>query len=211
VTRAAATLPPDARGAFREPLGPVYEDAQRLLADAAGRRSGEPSVADERSPSSPPSASPREDAGDSEDAGDFIVAVGDVVTYHLVAAGAPPKVAVVDGKTEREAVTEEVAGGRPDADRTVEVASDPGTVSEELLAALVDAIEADGSTLLSVDGEEDLATLPAVIAAPVGASVVYGQPGEGMVLANVTSALEEQALELCGLLETTESFWELLG
>jgi len=176
VARAAATLPPDARGAFKEPLGAVYEDAQRLLADA----------------------------------GSPIIAVGDVVTYHLVAADAPPKVAVVDGKTEREAVTEAVAGGRPDADRTVEVASDPGTISEALLEALVEAIDAEGSTLLSVDGEEDLATLPAVVAAPVGASVVYGQPGEGMVLANVTSALKEQAHELCELLETTDAFWALL-
>jgi len=176
VTRAAATLPPDARGAFKDPLGPVYEDAQRLLADA----------------------------------GSPIIAVGDVVTYHLVTANAPPKVAIVDGKTEREAVTREVAGGRPDADRTVEVASDPATVSVELLEALVDAIHAEGSTLLSVDGEEDLATLPAVLAAPVDASVVYGQPGEGMVLANVTTPRKEQARDLCELLETTEEFWALV-
>lgn len=176
MTRAAATLPPDARGAFKDPMGAVYTDTQRLLGDA----------------------------------GSPIIAVGDVVTYHLVAADAPPKVAVVDGKTEREAVTQEIAGGRPDADRTVEVASDPATVSVELLEALVESIDAEGSTLLSVDGEEDLATLPAVLAAPIGASVVYGQPGEGMVLANVTSSLKEQVRELCDLLKTTDEFWALV-
>jgi uncharacterized protein (UPF0218 family) len=176
VVRAVATLPPDARAAFKEPLGPVYEDAQRLLADA----------------------------------GSPVIAVGDVVTYHLTAASAPPKVAVVDGKTEREAVTHEIAGGMPDLDREVDVESEPATISEELLEALVEAIDAERSTLIRVVGEEDLATLPAVVAAPLDASVVYGQPGEGMVLANVTSALQDRALELCELLETTEAFWTLV-
>ncbi|WP_232702981.1 GTP-dependent dephospho-CoA kinase family protein [Halobacterium wangiae] len=176
MTRPAATLPPDARGAFKDPLGPVYQDAQRLLADA----------------------------------GDPIIAVGDVVTYHLVAAGAPPKVALVDGKTKREEASEEVRSGVPDADRDVEVASQPATVSEELLAALVEAIDADGSTLVSVVGEEDLATLPAVLAAPTGASVVYGQPNEGMVLVNVDSETKARARELAELLETTEEFWALV-
>ncbi|WP_232686631.1 GTP-dependent dephospho-CoA kinase family protein [Halobacterium zhouii] len=174
--RAVATLPEDARAAFREPLGPVYEDAERLLSAA----------------------------------GSPVIAVGDVVTYHLVNAGAPPDVAVVDGKTEREAVTEAVAGGMPEADREVAVESDAATVSAALLSALVDAIGADGTTLIRVTGEEDLATLPAVLAAPVGASVVYGQPGEGMVLANVTSERTERVRELCELLETTEEFWSLL-
>ncbi|WP_336036133.1 GTP-dependent dephospho-CoA kinase family protein [Halobacterium yunchengense] len=176
MARAAATLPPDARGAFKDPLGPVYEDVYDLLADA----------------------------------GSPVIAVGDVVTYHLVEAGAPPKVAVVDGKTEREAVSEAVAGGRPDADRTVEVESDPATVSVELLEALADAVRADGSTVVSVTGEEDLATLPAVLLAPADASVVYGQPGEGMVLVNVTSAVAARARALCERLETTGAFWDIV-
>jgi len=176
VPDAVATLPPDARGAFKDPLGPIYQDAQRLLADA----------------------------------GDPVVAVGDVVTYHLVEAGAPPKVALVDGKTKREAASAEIRGGVPDADREVEVESEPATVSEELLAALVEAIDAEGTTLVSVAGEEDLATLPAVLAAPTGASVVYGQPDEGMVLVNVDGETRERALELADLLETTEAFWALV-
>jgi hypothetical protein len=176
VPRPVATLPPDARGAFKDPLGPVYQDAERLLADA----------------------------------GDPVIAVGDVVTYHLVAAGAPPKVALVDGKTKREEASEEVRSGVPDADREVEVASEPATVSDELLEALVDAIDADGSTLVTVAGEEDLATLPAVLASPTGASVVYGQPNEGMVLVNVDSETKARARELAKLLETTEEFWAVL-
>ncbi|MFC6989642.1 GTP-dependent dephospho-CoA kinase family protein [Haloplanus sp. GCM10025708] len=142
-------LPEDLRGAFKEPLGPVFTDAEELLATA----------------------------------GTPIVAVGDVVTYHLRLADTTPDVALVDGRTEREAVSAEIVRvlGNPH----VEVENEPGTLSDALLAALRDAIDADEPTTIHVDGEEDLATVPAVVAAPNGTSVVYGQPGEGMVLVTV--------------------------
>jgi hypothetical protein len=145
-------------------------------------------------------------------AGAPVIAVGDVVTYHLSRAGAPPAVAVVDGISERDAVSEAVLAGRPDLDETVHVASDPATVSDSLLDALVDAIDAapDTTTLVVVDGEEDLATLPAVLAAPIDATIVYGQPGEGMVRVPVTSGTKERVRGLCEVLDTEPAFWARL-
>ncbi|WP_251341660.1 GTP-dependent dephospho-CoA kinase family protein [Haloplanus halophilus] len=154
-------LPDDLRGAFKEPLGPVFTDPAALLAaDGAGRP---------------------------------LIAVGDVVTAHLVEAGRPPDVAVIDGKTERHAVADEVARSLPAPD--VEVTNPPATLSEELLEALVAALD-DGPTVVGVDGEEDLATLPALLAAPLGGAVVYGQPGEGMVLVPVTEESRATARDL---------------
>ncbi|MFB6107273.1 MAG: GTP-dependent dephospho-CoA kinase family protein [Haloplanus sp.] len=153
-------LPDDLRGAFKEPLGPVYTDADALLADA----------------------------------GTPLVAVGDVVTYHLREAGHAPDVALVDGRTERHPVEDAVRRGLPAADVTVE--NPPGTLSRALLAALVDALAGEAPVVVGVDGEEDLATLPAIVAAPDGASVVYGQPGEGMVLVAVTESSRATARDL---------------
>jgi len=141
------TLPTAMRGELKEPLGPVFTDAERLL-DVAG--------------------SP-------------LVAVGDVVTYHLEEAGRTPDVALVDGLTKREAVDEEIEAAISDDVRRVTVTNPAGTLTVDLLDALVEAIDAPEETVLVVEGEEDLATLPAVVAAPDGASVVYGQPDEGMV------------------------------
>ena len=156
-------LPADLRSAFKEPLGPVYVDAEPLLADA----------------------------------GDPLVAVGDVVTYHLRVAGRDPDVAVIDGRTEREAVTDEIAAVLDDeAGRRVDVENEPATVSAAMLDALADALAADRPTVIRVTGEEDLATLPALAAAPEGASVVYGQPGEGMVLVGVTPESRAEARAL---------------
>jgi hypothetical protein len=66
-----------------------------------------------------------------------------------------------------------------------------GELSESILRALTEAIDAPGPQVLDVDGEEDLVTLPAVVAAPDGASVVYGQPDVGMVCIRVTPESRE--------------------
>lgn len=146
-----------------------------------------------------------------EDVGSPIITVGDVVTYHLERAGVTPDVAVVDGISEREPVSDDIERGIPDADREVTVENPPGTLTEPLLRALEEALDTESTTLVRVDGEEDLATLPAVLVAPIGASVVYGQPGEGMVRANVNDDRRERVRELCGVLDTEELFWKLVG
>jgi len=160
-------LPRALRGAFKEPFGPVYTDADALL-----------------------------DAVDGP-----VIAVGDVVTAHLVRAGRVPDVAVVDGRTKREAVstaTADALEGLPDGER---VENPAGELTERLLRALTAAIDATEPRVLDVDGEEDLATLPAVVAAADGTGVVYGQPDEGMVLVRVTP---ETRAEMADLLERFE-------
>ena len=172
------TLPASLRDAFKEPLGPVTTDADALLADAADTR-----VAHD-APGAP------------------LVAVGDVVTYHLRAAGRQPDVAVIDGKTEREEVDPEIREALADAgDRRVVVENPPATLSRETLEALRDALAASETTVIETLGEEDLVALPAMIAAPDGASVVYGQPGEGMVRVAVTPESRAKAHELFDALD----------
>ena len=167
------TLPDAMRDAFKEPLGPVTTDADELLAAAAETR-------DERGAPEAP-----------------LVAVGDVVTYHLREAGRVPDVALIDGKTEREAVDAAIESALAAADgRRVRVENPAASLSAELLAALGEALSAADPVIVEVTGEEDLAALPAILAAPDGASVVYGQPGEGMVRVAVTPASRAEAREL---------------
>jgi hypothetical protein len=171
-------LPDDLRGAFKDPLGPVFTDADALLA--------------------------------ADDAGTPLVAVGDVVTAHLRDAGHPPDVAVIDGKTERHAVDESISRSLPDPD--VEVSNPAATISRALLDALVTALDHDDSTTIGVDGEEDLAALPAILATPLGGCVVYGQPGEGMVLVPVTDESRALARDLLSRMTgDTDAAFALLG
>jgi uncharacterized protein (UPF0218 family) len=130
------------------------------------------------------------------DAGDPIIAVGDMVTYHLIEGGRIPDLALVDERTKRSAVDADVSAAIGGFDRTLSVDNPAATLTAALLNALRDGIDSDETTLVDVDGEEDLATLPAVLAAPAGASVVYGQPDEGMVLVDCDDTARERARSL---------------
>jgi uncharacterized protein (UPF0218 family) len=81
---------------------------------------------------------------------------------------------------------------------TVAVENPSGTLTDELVTALQSALEREPSTttLLVVEGEEDLAALPAVLAVADGASVVYGQPDEGMVLVTADEPTRERVRSL---------------
>src|SRR6056297_861849 len=154
------------RGELKEPMGPIFTGAERLL----------------------------DEASDGP-----LVAVGDVVTYHLERAGVAPDVAVVDGLTKREEVADRVAEGVARLGREareVRVENPAGAISRELVEALREAIAGPEPSVIVVDGEEDLVTLPAIAAAPLGASVVYGQPDEGMVLAGVTEDAKAEMRDL---------------
>jgi uncharacterized protein (UPF0218 family) len=183
------TLPDSLRDAFKEPLGPVTTDADELLAAAAETRG------ERAAPDAP------------------IIAVGDVVTYHLREAGRVPDVALIDGKTEREAVDGAIEAALAAADdRRIAVENPPASLSAELLEALGEALSAAEPVIIEVTGEEDLAALPAILAAPDGSSVVYGQPGEGMVRVPVTPESRAEARELFEALDgDVEAAYEALG
>jgi len=128
-----------------------------------------------------------------------IVAVGDMVAYHLLEAGVAPDVAVVDGRTKREEVDDEVVESWSALPLFRRVENEPGTVSRGLVAALREALgkkENGEGVLVEVDGEEDLAVLPALVLADEGDTVLYGQPGEGMVYVEVNSEKSADALDL---------------
>jgi uncharacterized protein (UPF0218 family) len=169
VTDVVLELQAELRSELKEPFGPVSTDVDAVLASA-----GEP-----------------------------LVTVGDIVTYHVLQADTTPDVALVDERTERAAVDETVrrtvlGNGASGFDREVEVANPPATLTADLLAALGGALDLAGleTTLLVVDGEEDLAALPAIAAAPDGATVLYGQPGEGVVDVTADSDVRERVVAL---------------
>ena len=52
-----------------------------------------------------------------------------------------------------------------------------------------------------VSGEEDLLLVPALARAPAGAILMYGQPGEGLVVVRADERSKEKARRLMALLE----------
>ncbi|MFB6109991.1 MAG: GTP-dependent dephospho-CoA kinase family protein [Halodesulfurarchaeum sp.] len=146
-----------------------------------------------------------------ESAGEPIVSVGDVVLAHLGRAGCSPALSIVDGRTERGAVDQWILDDRPSAavERTVE--NPPGTITAELVAAIEDGLDRSGPARIEVAGEEDLAVLPAVLLAPRGGTVVYGQPGEGMVATAVDDRSQAVCRDRLAVMERDADFWAAIG
>jgi uncharacterized protein (UPF0218 family) len=128
-----------------------------------------------------------------------LATVGDVVTRRALSAGARPTLMVVDGITKRSEEAPEVDPGS--TTREVEVDNPPARITDELWDAIEDAFQGETPTLIRVDGEEDLAVLPAIVHAPDGATVVYGQPDEGAVLVTVDQIARERANDLLARME----------
>jgi hypothetical protein len=108
----------------------------------------------------------------------FVVTVGDRVTETIQeTTGRSPDVFVVDGMERRSArEIPHIAHGS-----TLKAKNPAGHITKAALGAMKRAFAGEKPVMVLIDGEEDLLTIPAVIEAPLGALVLYGQPLEGVV------------------------------
>jgi uncharacterized protein (UPF0218 family) len=121
-----------------------------------------------------------------------IIAVGDATTERLVNFGMVPDIAVVDGKerrSKRSYPTNYQA-------KELRCANPAGTISNDAVKVLQDAMQMPPPVRVLVDGEEDMLALPVFAMAPEGSAVLYGQPLEGLVVVKITPAKQQQAKDL---------------
>ena len=126
-----------------------------------------------------------------------IVAVGDMTAFYLLEASMIPDLAIVDNKTKRMPAPDHVLRSlEHNSYKTIEVKNPAATLNLELIELIKDSLAEKERIKIVVDGEEDLATLPAILYAPIGSAVVYGQPNEGSVLVEVTPEKKERIKDL---------------
>jgi uncharacterized protein (UPF0218 family) len=130
-----------------------------------------------------------------------IIAVGDRVSGNLVKNGLLPDVAIVDSKIMRKPV----APLEFDAEKTFNVTNPAGTITDEAYQTVEKAVIFAGRTKVLVDGEEDLLTLAAVLSAPDGSIVVYGQPRMGIVVVSVSEDSKRRFREIIDRMEHKDS------
>ena len=118
-----------------------------------------------------------------------IISVGDVVSKNLHEYDIHPQITIIDNKFLRIKTMSEKAS----VEKTVHVSNPQGTISQEAIAVIKEALEKNEHTHIVVDGEEDLLTLIAVLYAPENALVIYGQPYSGIVVVKVTDEKKAQA------------------
>jgi len=125
-----------------------------------------------------------------------VITVGDVVSLNAIRSGLRPWAAIVDGRSMREPLPQHLASQvQAILPRRLRLVNPPGTISENAWGVIGEAVR-EGEALVLVEGEEDLLTLVAVICAPEGSAVLYGQPGEGVVLVEVNEDTKKAFKEL---------------
>jgi hypothetical protein len=122
----------------------------------------------------------------------MIISVGDTVSRNLHEHGMNPQLSITDNKRMRKRIQPRIFPAKS----VVRVKNPRGTITEEAITAVREALESNEQTHIIVDGEEDLLTLTAVLHAPEGSLVVYGQPYEGVVLVKVTPEKKAKVMEI---------------
>ncbi|SFM62485.1 GTP-dependent dephospho-CoA kinase family protein [Methanolobus profundi] len=126
-----------------------------------------------------------------------LISVGDVTTFHLLNLGIIPDILVVDDRTKRGPASDRVVVGTKHKGFTeISIDNPAGVITEDLIDAVGSALKTDEHVRIFVRGEEDLAAVPAILMAPEGSAVLYGQPDEGVVLVKITLDKKEQMKDL---------------
>jgi len=123
-----------------------------------------------------------------------IIAVGDTVSRNLHEYGIAPQLSITDNMSLRKRV-------KPTnlcVERVVHARNPQGTITEESVVAVREALLGEERVHILVDGEEDLLTLIAVLFAPEKSLVVYGQPYEGIVVVEATPEKKAEAAKILG-------------
>jgi uncharacterized protein (UPF0218 family) len=126
-----------------------------------------------------------------------IVSVGDAVSKALLERGILPKVLIVDSVVMRKPIVPFEA----ESYETVNLRNEPATISPEAWTVVESAVKQHSKVKVVVEGEEDLLALVAILSVPDNALVVYGQPGEGMVVVEVT---QEKKAEIRRIVDAME-------
>ena len=130
----------------------------------------------------------------------LLITVGDVATQCFKNSTHVPHLSIFDLYSRRIVFADsalELGAPAPQ----YQVVNPPGYITKSLVGAiqksLTDLIQNPQKRIsIQVEGEEDLAALPAIMLSPVTTVVIYGQPDRGLVYTSVNEAAKKRATAL---------------
>lgn len=133
-----------------------------------------------------------------------VITVGDVSTLLILEKNITPKLSIIDLKTHRKSfandLDNELFKWIPTFNKILKVDNPQSTISRELILRVEKVFKTKAEKqLIIVEGEEDLAAIPAILFSPLGAKVYYGQPDEGVVEVIVDQEIKETVLKYLSL------------
>ena len=128
-----------------------------------------------------------------------IVSVGDLVTFTLINHGINPIICFVDYIIERKGYSPEMRERIQRFGKIhIKIKNPSGTITNELWNTIESAYNKlkDGPYCIEIDGEEDLAALPAIYMAPRDVTIIYGLPNKGVVIVKGTKGQKKKVKEI---------------
>jgi len=121
------------------------------------------------------------------------MAVGDMTVSTFLKFDVCPNISVVDlfiGRQRKFSNLAQLGFANNKADFVIK--NPRGIISKQLIQILKRAINHNKQKMIiQVLGEEDLATIPAILLSPLGFSIYYGQPARGTVMVKVTEKIKQ--------------------
>jgi GTP-dependent dephospho-CoA kinase len=125
-----------------------------------------------------------------------IISIGDYLSCSLLEKGIFPQIMIIDYQTKRKSINAEqkhlLNTGKY---KIIQVENPAGVITHSLWDTIQSACESfssDQFIQIQVDGEEDLAALPAILYAPANVTIIYGMPDKGVVVAQSTDYLKQK-------------------
>ena len=122
-----------------------------------------------------------------------VITVGDATSELLLQLGLIPLLHIIDGQEKREKRSLPLANA---INTEMTVKNNPGEISTETFNLVKSIFKEKPPIRLVVDGEEDLLVLPVCLFAPENSVVMYGQPNEGLVIAEITSEVRDKVQKI---------------
>lgn len=137
----------------------------------------------------------------------LVISVGDIVTISLLMIDFEPDIKVIDFRSRRSDIGKisniknQIAKIQIKYQKDEKkVINEPGTINinagRTIRNSTKNVIRDKNKQLIVVKGEEDLLALPAILFAPLGSIVLYGQIDVGIVMVTVTEEKKKQVKEI---------------
>lgn len=136
---------------------------------------------------------------DQDDKKPYLITVGDVTTETFNKLRLNQNISVIDFKVARQRQFFNLKElGFSDKEEVVNINNPAGSLTPDLFKTLEKLFKKKNSKriIIQIDGEEDLAVLPVILTAPLGAAVYYGQPNQGLVKVEVSEESKSRAYKL---------------
>ncbi|WP_298521245.1 GTP-dependent dephospho-CoA kinase family protein [uncultured Methanobrevibacter sp.] len=141
-----------------------------------------------------------EDAIEEIKSSKFLISVGDATFDNLTKYELYPNIGIIDNLIQRKDHTHDIIR----ADHILKADNPAGTITDDLWETIGQALELSNTGecyVIEVAGEEDLAVLPCILMAGQDATILYGQPNEGLVLLKVSDMKNKAQKLINGFIE----------